>query len=238
MKAHRLRNLIALGFLSVSATTAFPQPASFSDGFEGSTLDPFWVPSTFAGGILTFPSTAQAHGGSQSVELSVPESMGQDSFASLSHVFAGGAYGALSLWFYDRGESTAAHFDFSIDNGANTAAGLYAPEGSGNFYSFLFNSGGLASGVPRSQGWHHLSINSVPGLLDLAVDGATNRSAGGFAFTEIRMRWYSDGGFPGGTVHIDDFAFTPVPEPATWRLLGIGASALWIFKRNRRNAAS
>ena len=37
----------------------------------------------------------------------------------------------------------------------------------------------------------------------------------------------------GGSTRLDIFGFTPVPEPSTWALFGVGAAALCVFSRRR-----
>ena len=54
--------------LVVCAAGVVDAAVHFADDFEGSTLDPFWTPHAQSGSI-TFPSTAQAHSGSQSIQF-------------------------------------------------------------------------------------------------------------------------------------------------------------------------
>jgi hypothetical protein len=61
-------------------------PAGFVDGFEGPTLDPFWSTLTQSGSV-TFPSTAQAHGGSQSVQMNSSVTP-QNKDVELEHTFS------------------------------------------------------------------------------------------------------------------------------------------------------
>src|SRR5216684_3153869 len=65
--------------------------SGFVDNFEGPTLNPFWAQYARSGSI-TFPSTAQVHSGSQSVQLNSTNT-GRDKYISLEHTFAQPVYG-------------------------------------------------------------------------------------------------------------------------------------------------
>src|SRR3954451_12349828 len=77
------------------------QTISYSDGFEGASLNPFWTASTTYGAIITVPSTEQAHSGSQSVQFNSPRTEPGDGYATLTHTFATPVYGQMSVWLYE-----------------------------------------------------------------------------------------------------------------------------------------
>ena len=70
------------------------------DGFEATTLNPFWSTSIQSGSIAL--STGQAHGGSQSVQLSSTDT-GVTKSIQLFHDFATPVYGVTSVWVLDTG---------------------------------------------------------------------------------------------------------------------------------------
>jgi len=80
--------------LAAVALLAFAQPAlaqSYSDSFEGTTINSWWQVKYGAVSL----STAQFHTGSQSLQ-SVP-----DSYGALGHTFSGPVRGDFSVWVYD-----------------------------------------------------------------------------------------------------------------------------------------
>src|SRR5262245_21703655 len=80
-------------------------PSGFVDGFEGPILDPFWTVAAYSGAVQ-FPSTANVHGGSQSVELGSNNSGGVKEI-TLSHSFGAPTFGRVSVWMYDTGADVA-----------------------------------------------------------------------------------------------------------------------------------
>ncbi len=70
MKSSRMLGVV-LALIMASPTMLLGEV--FAANFEGATLNPFRSVSESAGGVLTFPSTARAFRGSQSVQLrSIP----------------------------------------------------------------------------------------------------------------------------------------------------------------------
>lgn len=90
----------ALALTSLSGVCA--GTFQFTDGFEGSTLDPFWNNAFQQSGYITFPSAAAAHSGSQCVQFNSTNTA-NDKEVVLSHSFPGMMYGDVSVWFYDTG---------------------------------------------------------------------------------------------------------------------------------------
>ncbi len=94
----RFITLVVLVLTNVSG--AYAGSIQFTDGFEGSTLDPFWNANVQSGSITL--STAKAHSGVQSVQFSSVDS-GEGKVLYLIHNFTGMMYGEVSVWFYDTG---------------------------------------------------------------------------------------------------------------------------------------
>jgi hypothetical protein len=91
-------SLLGLGVLTISLLTPSAPAAdatSFTDPFEGATLDSFWT-SGAQNGTITFPATDRVHGGTQAVRFNATGS-GQKEL-SLSHQFSKPLFGTVSTW--------------------------------------------------------------------------------------------------------------------------------------------
>ena len=230
MKTYMQTFAAAVAVLQLSASFVTAQSIVFSDNFETPSLDPFWF--GFANqGSITFPSTAQAHSGSQSVQFNSPANV--FNAVGMQHSFATPVYGQVSVWVFDTGaDLPQSHaLDLSIGNSGLTVATLFtlkfdngsSPSGT---YDYSLGSAGInPTTIDRSQAWHQFAIASTPGSLTLAVDGATvysSTAAQPFDSVIFRMN--------GGPIsspwisYWDDFALsvTPVPEPSTLALLALG----------------
>ena len=226
----------AVAVLQFSASFLIAQPIVFADNFEGTSLDPFWF--GFANqGSITFPSTAQAHSGSRSVQFNSPANIFNT--VGMQHSFATPVYGQVSVWVFDTGadlpESHA--LDLSIGNSGLTVASLFTlkfDNGSSpsRTYDYALGSAGInPTTVDRSQAWHQFSIASTPSSLTLAVDGAVVYS--GIAAQPFDSVSFRMNGGPISTPWVsywDDFALsvTPaVPEPSAVMLLALGGVAVF-----------
>src|SRR5262245_57508734 len=88
-----------LSLLHVELLEARVVPAGFTDNFESATLDPFWSVSPTPGATASL-STAQAHGGQQSVKFSTAAN-GVQKGIQLDHRLASLTLGRVSVWVYD-----------------------------------------------------------------------------------------------------------------------------------------
>ncbi len=183
-------------------------PATFSDGFEGATLDSFWA-KTESNGTIVFPSTSPVHSGSQAVR-SVTSGGGGQKQLWLTHTFAAPRYGKLSVWVYDNGNYI--YFYMLAHNSAlsrDASLGVQDWDASAYYYG-PFNGTGGKSTVPRSTGWHQFTINATVSALTLAVDGQTvYTGAGGTPFDQVILGLSGPGD---GATSFDDFSFEAAPE--------------------------
>ena len=125
----------------------------FTDGFEGSTLDPFWSTTELSGSI-TFPSSTQVHGGSQAVQFNSTYDTGTK-YIHLYHNFATPVYGTFSVWVYDTGAnaSSSNYLTFRVFD-ATTYAGISAYDynsGDSAYYRGGTGSEGFVSNVSRTE---------------------------------------------------------------------------------------
>jgi hypothetical protein len=146
--------------VAVSSCMTNPKDQSFTDGFEGPTINPFWTVSGSA--VLT---STNANSGSQSLQLA-PSS-------SISHNFASPVFGSVSVHFYDDG---IVHPNTSTSFGLfplSQPPGYYLalPYGCSNYENGIGISGTCGLGH-RSAGWHLFRLDFTPTGGDYIIDGA------------------------------------------------------------------
>jgi hypothetical protein len=233
--------LFVLVLTSVSG--AYAGSIQFTDGFEGSTLDPFWNATTQDSGSITFPSTAAAHSGSQCVQFN-SVATGNNKYIFLTHNFSGPTYGDASVWFYDTAASSSNYFQLVV---ANSALGKYAsvfttdfdlgPGDGDTYYGNTWDESNVVSSVERTQGWHQYNLDATATSLTMSVDGNVIYSGpGGTPFDSVNLEMTGPNWRPACVTYFDDFSFngSPVPEPSTLALLAIGAVSLLAYAWRRR----
>ncbi|MHB1032998.1 MAG: PEP-CTERM sorting domain-containing protein [Pirellulales bacterium] len=226
----------------VIATSAGQAKAAtvFTDGFEGSSLDPFWTPVASAG-VVHFPATARVHSGQQSVAFeSLP---GGQKGAGLHHDFAQPIYGEVSVWLYDNWAGNA-NANYAYLQIYNTAAqeqhwvGIVDWDG-GAYYEGNPRYSGPTS-VVRTTGWHELSIASLPDGVTIKIDDTpVYTDPTGRKFDQMNLTLFGPSWRPNNMVaYYDDFRLTPVPEPTS--VVGLISGAvicLFFFLGRRRDEA-
>ena len=217
---------------------------SFTDGFEGATLNPFWTVST-SNGSITFPSTTQVHSGSQSVRFNTT-GVGQDKSATLSHSFGAGIYGTFSVWMYDTGaDQFSSNYIYLQLDGLGDRAGLgttdydLGPGQNGSTYQYSPNySTTLPTSIDRTLGWHNFRIETSPTLVRFSIDGTqVFQENQGLAVTSLGLYLFAPGFRPAWTAYFDDFSVqeaNTVPEPSTLVLFGGTALGMLLSTRRRR----
>jgi 7-cyano-7-deazaguanine synthase in queuosine biosynthesis len=198
------------GPVTVTATyKLIPVEPAYSDGFEASQLNPFWVPSLQNGTIT--PSSDRAHTGSQSAKFSAPG--GGQKWLYLRHFFDRPQYGTVSVWVYDSMQYI--YFGMQVQNSAlgSWGAGIYNWDWDyGTFYytSSMSDGSAVKSAVGRFAGWRKFTIRSLKNELVLDVDGQEMYRGPGVApFDRIQLHLSGPGS---GTIYFDDFSFTPEIE--------------------------
>ena len=234
--ARARRALIAAGCLSLLVGLASAQPINYADNFESGSLNPFWT-SSASGGSVVFPSTAQAHGGSQSVQFD--SLAGVDKNIGLHHVLSQPSYGQVSVWVFDTGADQASgnYLILSASPFSITAFDYdLGPDNGGHYYYQIQPDNPVNTPVDRTQGWHQFSINATADSLSMAIDGTTVLTgSGGTPFTEVSFAMFGPAFRPAMTSYFDDFQanLVPVPEPSTLVLGSLGLVGLWFVRRRK-----
>lgn len=220
---------------------------TFSDGFEGTTLNPFWSTQEQSGTITL--SSAQAHSGSQSAQFSSTYGTGQKEIR-LYHEFGEAMYGTAAIWVYDTGADVGSsnYFAFQLMN-SNLDTGCYVgtydydlgSPGSGSTYRYGYPGqvGGAISAIDRTTAWHHIEFTMTESVSSVTLDGnALYSGAGGTTFDAIRIRMYGPTWRPAFTSYWDDFSIdayeaSPVPAPGAVLLAGLGTGLVGWLRRRR-----
>lgn len=210
--------LIVTSLICVSA-----QAQAFSDGYESSTVGPFWTITQQFGAISL--TTEQAHSGIQSAKFS--SSFGGQREMHLTHNFPAAQKGTFSIYFYDvaPGQETL----YEKLNLYNAVSGESASIGTQDFDAFCYtaqmfnyttnvlqgpnaNCGIFpqtsTTNVTRTAGWHKLEINVAASNISFAIDGApVFHSDGDYSFDSVDI--FVSGPFwrPDTVAYFDDFSF-------------------------------
>jgi hypothetical protein len=123
--------LIALGGLAPLASADI----TYTDGFEGSSFNPFWTVGQVTGTVSL--STNEAHSGTQSAEFASGD--GADRFLTLTHSFASPMTGTASVWFYDNAPGQQTLYEqlqlFTVGQGVG-----FASVGTMDFDAFCYEA--------------------------------------------------------------------------------------------------
>lgn len=194
-------------------------PASFTDSFEGSSLDPFWTKIEVSG-FVTMPSTEEVHTGSQSVQFTSTNTS-VDKNAGLRHNFDEPTFGRVSVWVFDTGagEASSNQLWFSISNTIAGGGALLAGAdyGIADGVAYYWDAGGESAHIiQRTREWHQFSIDSQPTGLTLQIDGQTVYSdSTATPFNRVTLQMPAPYWRPAWTSYWDDFEFqdaSPAPS--------------------------
>jgi|SRR5579871_119748 len=214
---------VMTGLCSLSA-----RADSFTDGFEGSSIDPFWT--------LTGPGTAtltntMAHSGAQSVELTASTSFPWA--INMVHDFGSDQTGSVSVWI--QGESLCCDSGAALELDNKTGFASFMQSGNINDPTNIavrVNGPDVADFHTSASDWHHYEIDVAPTGVTFTFDGSTVLTD--HAFTKFQSLELTVFGGPGGTAFMDDFSVNTqpaVPEPASAALLLTAMSAILLGKR-------
>ncbi len=208
-------SLVVQGQLTAGAEMAY------RDDFESATLNSFWSRRE-ASGSITFPATARAYAGRQSVQLDSTAGTGQKNI-DLFHTFPAPIYGRASVWVYDSGadEFSANYLGFFLRNQeAQTTAGIFTqdydlgPSNGGNYYFNAPDRDSVLTAIDRTKAWHQFIITATAEVLQLEVDGTiVFNGAGGFSFDYVTMEIHGPTWRPAWSVQFDDFELVEYHRP-------------------------
>jgi hypothetical protein len=236
-----LKYTLAILFaLIVFVAPAEGSPITFTDGFEGSSFSSFWSLKQQNGTIQL--SSTQSHSGSQSAQLTALGGGQVDVW--LTHTFSESTQGTLSVWFFDTGAGPYAGL-YAYDSGisSNSFASNVADWAPGYGSPYIWSGPGVGespTSVARTPGWHELRLEITPTGYSSFVDNmVTGSVTGNFTFDTVLL--LVSGPSRTGTFYFDDFTATvettsPVPEPSTISLLGLGVVGLVRRALKARNA--
>ncbi len=156
------------------ATPALAGPITYTDDFEGTSIDPFWT-LIYWSGVGTYSlSPNQAHSGAQSLEFVSPGGAG-DRVVYLGHLFPSTFTGTATVWFYDVSPGQQTNYEGLrlINSVTNAGVSVGIADFDALCYSVavydpvLGDMGPNAgcgsypqlhtSNVPRTPGWHRLT---------------------------------------------------------------------------------
>ena len=192
----------------------------FSDGFEGASINPFWMASGPGTEALT---TTASFAGSQSVEFTASSTFPW--FSDLTHDFGSEQYGSVSVYALTGLLCCGSAADIQIGNTAGAGdVAVFQRTADGGFVARV-NPGpneidhSFTSSTPSA--WHQLEIISSATGLTFEFDGTTvftdPSDTTGFRYVDLQVF-----GGPGGSNFFDNFSadtISAVPEPSSWALL-------------------
>jgi len=214
---------------------------TFNDGFEGSTLNPFWSVDPLHINAEYSLSSTQFSDGTQSLKL-YATTPGQR-YIILGHQFDQVMLGTVSVMFYDSGFpslhlysnlylSTGPMFTPTI-NLSYTHTGVMDWDGTYYYAGTAADNGQTA--LPRTIGWHEFKAIYESSGASLYIDGQLVRSIPEFlGFDRLYLALAGPG--QDGVVYFDQFSanVNPVPIPGSVFLLGSSLLGLVGFRRFRK----
>ncbi len=248
----RFMILVATG-LVMACFSPTQAALEFTDGFEGTSLDPFWnaddnpfpaySPACSEWSSYAF-SSEQVRSGNQSLKIVYQANPEGVTTFFLEHLFAAPVQGKFSVWFYDTLDPIWGGLyldrDVPYDLGETWASIGKVPffdfsrPDYGDFGYYVDQlPGWKVKGGDKSLGWHHYEITVTDNGSSYRLDGVDlgliNPLTNASTLLLMTQRPY---GIPGVFVtYFDDFSFTPIPEPATVFVLSVGA---WVLLKHKR----
>lgn len=242
---------LALAGIAIACSLSAPgASAAFIDKFEAPTLDPFWTPHTESGAISL--TTDQAHGGSQSLQLSSFDT-GAAKWIWVEHTYAAPVYGTFSVWVDDTGADIGSsnYIQLQVSQAGTDNVGAIGTQdydlgpgnnGSNYYVNPMNDLVSINTGVDRTQGWHHFVISTTPIESTFQIDGVTVYTAAGAPIDHVGLYMFGPAWRPAWVSYFDDFsATTSVPEPSSVYLAGLALAcsapaARWRTGRRKASA--
>lgn len=240
-----LAGVVLLILIGVSGTAPASADLTFTDGFEGSTLDPFWYTREESGSI-TLSSAGQVHSGSQAAMFTSTYNTGQKEIWLL-HDFGTSMYGRVSVWMYDTGadESSSNYMGFHLwdsspwsDHAASISTWDFdnGPGHGGEYRAGIAGIGGDTT-IDRTKAWHLFEFELGPDSATAWIDNTVVWTHSmGVSFQSLGMRLSGPTWRPAWVTYYDDFSamVSPVPAPDAGMLGVIGLGLIGALKRQVR----
>lgn len=215
---------------------------SFTDSFEGTTLNSFWSVNPVHMNAEYSLSSDRATADSQSLKL-YSTTEGQR-YIILGHQFDQVMLGTVSVKFYDSGHSSLNLYSqlyiatgplfTPIPNQSYTHIGVMDWDGS------VYYAGGAADNGQtkrlRTVGWHEFEAIYNSSGASLYIDGHLVRSIPEYIGFDRLYLALSGPGYHNGVVYFDQFSVNanPVPIPGSVLLMGSGLLGLVGWRRFRK----
>jgi len=223
--------------------SAFGYSYTFTDSFEGTTLDTFWSVNPLHMNAEYSLSSDRATADYQSLKLN--STTPGTRYIILDHQFDQVMQGTVSVMFYDSGYSSLnLYSQLILSTGAyftppptqsNTHIGVM--DWDGDFYY----AGGAADNVqttlPRTVGWHEFKAIYDSSGARLLIDEHLVRSIPEYIGFDRLYLTLSGPGYHDGVVYFDQFSVNanPVPIPGSVLLMGSGLLGLVGWRRFRKS---
>jgi hypothetical protein len=216
-----------IAFSTLASVAMMAQP--FTDGFEGSAIDPAWALEQQSGSISL--STQQAHSGSQSLRFA-SEALGLQRSIVARRFLPVSSKGQFTAYFYDSspGNETL-YMYFWLFNAATPQqyARIGVDDYDGQCYKAnIVNAQGVEQGpstncpggfrpdqnttaIPRTAGWHRFDIDVQATTVALRIDGNTVLNfSGDLSFDTIALSISGPLWRPNVVAYFDDVSLTPL----------------------------
>jgi hypothetical protein len=231
MNARKILRVILVCALVVGGYSTFQQAnaqstgaPSYTDSFEGPTINSFW--SVVQENGLVALTTEQAHSGKQSAKfVSKP---GGQRYIQLTHRFDSPVKGAFAAWFYDAAPGQETLYEqIQLNNSKQgSSAAIGTMDYDAKCYIATLNTGAVDLGpnatcgyyprasttsVPRTAGWHRFEITVGTNTVSFFIDGVPVYSTtADYGFDSITLNVSGPSWRPDTYAYLDDFSFTPI----------------------------
>lgn len=212
---------------------------AYTDSFEGTTLNPFWIVDAAPGNSDTVgPSTDLARTGSSSLKF--VSQAGTNRWIYVGHTFPSAVRGTFTVYLYDVSAGSATLYEYLALRSTNSSRGAdvgvddYEPycykakiwDGTTHWGQnpptnpCAYNDAGTwnNTNVPRTVGWHRFDIETTSTSTTVKIDGQTMVTSPALDFDIVYLFVQAPSWRPSGIAYFDDFSFAPGPVAPAYKL--------------------